>query len=82
MTDSVVTSACRLDQLCRGGPTVAGMNDNHKEHCTACGAVPLYRTISTATLNDPSSTQKVAYKCSNPKCENADRRNHTFEWAQ
>jgi len=58
------------------------MTNNNKEHCTACGAVPLYRTISTATLDDPSSTQKVAYKCSNPRCENADRRNHTFEWVQ
>lgn len=55
---------------------------NNEEHCTACGAVPLYRTISTATFDDPSSTQQVAYKCSNPQCENADRRNHTFEWAQ
>jgi hypothetical protein len=55
---------------------------NNEEHCTACGAVPLYRTISTATFDDPSSTQQVAYKCSNSQCENAERRNHTFEWVQ
>jgi hypothetical protein len=58
------------------------MNDNHKEHCTACGAVPLYRTISTATFDDPSSTQKDAYRCSNAQCENADPGNLTFGWVQ
>lgn len=58
------------------------MTKENEERCTACGAVPLYRTISTATFDDPSSTQRAAYQCSNPKCENADRRNHTFEWVE
>ena len=52
------------------------------EHCTACGAVPLYRTVNTGTFDDPSATEQMAYKCSNPRCENANQHNLTFDWVQ
>jgi len=58
------------------------MTNNNEEHCAVCGAVPLYRTISTATLDDPTSKQQVAFRCSDSRCENADPRNHTFGWVQ
>lgn len=52
------------------------------EHCTSCGSVPLYRTIQVVTFGDHTSTEQLAYKCSNPGCDHADERANAMGWAQ
>ncbi len=52
------------------------------EHCTACGSVPLYRTCQNETFSGRTSIERIAYACSNPRCEHADERANGMGWAE
>jgi predicted RNA-binding Zn-ribbon protein involved in translation (DUF1610 family) len=49
------------------------------EHCTACGAEAAYRTVNAGTFDEPNATERVAYRCSNLRCENSDPDYVTFD---
>ena len=49
------------------------------EVCTECGSPPDYHDVDVTTFDDTSTVyEKVAWRCSNPKCENHNPAYITF----
>jgi hypothetical protein len=53
------------------------------EVCAECGSTLDYRNVDVTTMTDSSRVyEKMAWRCSNPSCENHNPAYHTFEWTK
>lgn len=48
--------------------------------CAACGSPVTYKTISTATYEEPNAKMRTPDRCTNRSCINSNPANHTFGW--